>query len=459
MSFLQKIYEKLPEFGQNMMVSAYGCRLYYERHYKAGAAFSELLRSQWLTSEQIKANQLVALKKLLVHAGKTTPYYKELFSQVSFNPGSLQSIDELECLPLLKKETIRTKTNNLISTRFNGSGLIPLNTSGTTGTSLKLVVDLASRRRTYAFTSRFHRWAGLKNSRHNITLGGRTIIPSGRETQTFWRYNAALDNYLFSSYHMSDRNLPGYVKKISAIQPQFIEAYPSAVYLLAKFMAENSLCGIQPKAVITSGETLFQHQRDVIERVFGCGVFDQYGCTEQALFVSQCEKGMYHVHPEYGIVEILDDDDRPLGVGKPGRVVCTSFLNQAMPLIRYDLGDVAEWDGNLCGCGRYFPVIKKILGRQDDYIKTPGGERIGRLDPVFKGVESVRLSQIVQKDLYNITVLVVPGKNFNETDKNKIIYELQSRVGPEMIISVTCRDSIPVSVNGKFKAVVSLAEP
>jgi phenylacetate-CoA ligase len=455
MSIAQSIYARLPEWGQNAVVSAYGCKLYYERYHRTGTDLEDLLRSQWYSAGQVRDGQLAALGKLLAHAGATVPYYGELFRNAGFEPQQSNSLEHLARLPLLKKETLRTRGEQLLSSHFPSKGLVPLNTSGTTGTSLRVMVDLESRRRTYAFTGRFHRWAGLLNSRNNVTLGGRTIIPPEREPATFWRYNAAMGNYLFSTYHMSERNLPRYVAKIRDIQPSFIEAYPSAVFLLARFMAEHDLGGIHPRAVITSGETLLEHQREVIERVFRCKVFDQYGCTEQALFVSQCEQGSYHVHPEYGIVELLDDHDQPVGIGRAGRVVCTSFVNRAMPLIRYDLGDLAEWGENSCACGRHFPVIRTIIGRQDDYILTPDGHRIGRLDPVFKGVASVRMAQIIQQDLTHLTLLIVPGSNFCDADRDSIVRELHNRVGNEMGIQVEYRDRIAMSANGKYKAVVS----
>ena len=104
-------------------------------------------------------------------------------------------------------------------------------------------------------------------------------------------------------------------------------------------MKENSIIGIFPKAIITSAETLFDYQRETIEEVFGCPIFDQYGCAEQVVFVSQCEKGNYHIHPEFGFVEFLRDDGNRAQVGEPARLICTGFTNHAMPLIRYDIGD------------------------------------------------------------------------------------------------------------------------
>lgn len=456
MSLVHTLYDRIPVFGQNLVVSLYGLKLYHERYVHSDGDVHKLLDSQWYSTPQIEQTQLHSLKALLSHADDTVPYYRELFARAGIRPMELDKLADITRIPLLKKETLRSIPDALLSRRFRKRDLIALNTSGTSGTSLKVFVDIASRRKAYAFVSRYHRWANLINSRNNVTFGGRTIVPITSQSKVFWRYNAAMGNYLFSSYHMSDDNLPYYVEKIRAIRPQFIESYPSAAYVLAMFMKDNGIDGIHPKAILTSGETLFDYQRECIEEVFGCKVFDQYGCTEQALFVSQCEKGSYHVHPEYGLVEILDDDDKPVGPGQPGRVICTSFMNMAMPLIRYDLGDTAEWDDGRCECGRSFPIIKRICGRKDDYIVTPDSRKIGRLDPIFKGVNSIKLAQIVQKDLCNLELKIVPGSNFSDLDKRRVLNELHKRIGPLMRVEVSIVSEIPISKNGKFKAVVAM---
>lgn len=451
-----KIYNISPIFLQNILVSAYGAKLFYERYFnKDTAFFNNLIESQWFDDSKIRNNQLSKLHDLLFNACTTVKYYRSNNYCLDLNTNKKDSFDALNSFPILEKETVRTNWHDFISSKYNHIKLIKLNTSGTTGKSLKVYLDYSSRRASYCFTSRYHMWAGLSGS-NNATFGGRVIVPPGQRTDIFWRYNAAMNNYLFSSYHMSDKYLPLYVKKLNAINPQYIEAYPSAVYVLAKFIDENNLKCVSPKAVLTSGETLYDYQRELIERVFACQIFDQYGCTEQSLFISQCEKGTYHVHPEYGIVEILDDVGSPVGPGVAGRVVCTSFMNKAMPLIRYDIGDTAEWGEGVCECGRNFPIINKICGRQDDYIVTPDGQMVGRLDPVFKGIDSVKLAQIVQKKLNLVVLRLVPGKTFNLGDKTKIVKELKSRLGESVEVLVEIVEDIPKTKNGKIKSVISL---
>lgn len=455
-NFGDRIYNSSPVLLQNLLVSSYGVKLFYERYYKADRDYlRRLFASQWLSKDQIRRNQVNALNELLSHAWSTVRFYRENEAYSDVIATGITGIEALQALPVLDKETVRLNSSDLISSCFDRKDLIQLNTSGTTGKCLKVFVDHASRKASYCFTTRYHQWARLKDSRNNATFGGRVIVPPKQKKDVYWRFNAIMNNYLFSSYHMSEENLPFYIKKLKSIRPRFIEAYPSAAYVLAKYMGERKAGGIHPCAVLTSGETLFDYQRELIERVFGCPVFDQYGCTEQALFVSQCEKGTYHVHPEYGIVEIVDERGNPVGPGVVGRVVCTGFMNRAMPLIRYDLGDTAEWGEGACRCGRHFPIIRKICGRQDDYIVTADGRKVGRLDPIFKGLDSVKLAQIVQTDLNRVELRVVPGSTYNSEDRSILMKELSSRLGETMTVEVLEVADIPKTANGKIKSVIS----
>lgn len=220
-------------------------------------------------------------------------------------------------------------------------------------------------------------------------------------------------------------------------------------------MQDNGISGIFPKAIITSSETLLEHQRRTIEAVFRCPVADQYGCAEQVVFVSQCEKGTYHVHPEFGVVEFLREDGSEATPGEPARLICTGFTNLAMPLMRYEIGDVGVRSEEDCMCGRSFPIIKQIIGRMDDTLITRDGRRIGRLDPVFKGLQSVKEAQIVQEDYDHLSLLIVPGREFQMRHAQTVVSELQKRMGSQVDVRVKLVDEITRTASGKFRAVIS----
>ncbi|GAB6194027.1 hypothetical protein JCM39068_37790 [Desulfocastanea catecholica] len=218
---------------------------------------------------------------------------------------------------------------------------------------------------------------------------------------------------------------------------------------------KNKLTDIHPKAVITTAETLLLQQRELIEDVFGRPVFDQYGCAEMALFVSQCEHGEYHLHPEHGFLEVLNREGEQVVPGEEGRAVCTNFVNMAMPLIRYDLGDLVVMSDKNCHCRRQFPVIQQIVGRFDDILIAPDGRPLGRLTPAFKDLPGVYESQIIQKDIHSLEIKMVTDILFTESVMQELIYQLRKRVGKDMNLKIKIVDNIPKDKNGKFRTVIS----
>ena len=196
--------------------------------------------------------------------------------------------------------------------------------------------------------------------------------------------------------------------------------------------------------------------RALIETAFECRVFDHYGAAEMVALITQCESGTYHVNPEFGIVEILVDG-RPARPGELGEIVATGFVNPVMPLLRYRTGDLAVPGEGVCSCGRAFPIVAHIEGRRDDVIVCPDGRRVGRLDPIFKAVSSIRETRIVQDAPDHLTVEVVTTAPLAESESGSLLRELANRVGPTMRVDLVRVPRISRTGAGKLRAVVNLS--
>jgi len=209
------------------------------------------------------------------------------------------------------------------------------------------------------------------------------------------------------------------------------------------------------KAVLTSAETLLEHQRIAIEETFATRVFDQYGQAEMQSFWYECEAGRMHAHPLAGVTEILRMDGSAAAPGEFGEVVLTGFVNYAMPLVRYRVGDTARWAAEPCPCGRAMPVIEEIGGRLDDLVFTRERGFLGRLDPVLKGVRHIVESQLEQESLDVLRVRFVPAPHFTAEDLQMLEANLRARVGRSIHLEFECTARIPRTANGKFRFVIS----
>ena len=165
--------------------------------------------------------------------------------------------------------------------------------------------------------------------------------------------------------------------------------------------------------------------------------------------IGTCERGNYHVVNDYSYVELL-----PAG-NSLYEIVGTSFSNYAMPLIRYRTGDYAELDETVqCSCGRDFPVVRCIHGRDDEYVKLSDGRHIGRMDHVFKGVEGILEAQFVQDSIDELLIRLVPADKYNKAIENMILSNARSRLGLEIRISIEKVEKIERNRSGKFRNVI-----
>lgn len=457
MKILESVYKYSPVLLQNLYVSIYGARLKHLRYGKDFSVMREKLnRSQHYSESNIQSLQQYSLSGLLKHSYKYVPYYRAAFKNIGVNLADMNSYNILNSLPITTKNHIKDRPAMFLSSFYRKKQLINIQTSGTTGTPLNIFSTKEAIQRNYAFFSRSLNWAGVTDDQPSATFAGRTIIPSNLNSPPFWRRNITMNSTLYSSYHLSESNIPAYIHELDRTKVAFIDSYPSSIYSIAQYINKYSIDhNIRPKAIITSSETLHQHQRQVIETAFECKIYDQYGSAEMAAFICQCKEGSYHINPEYGIIEVLDKNNKHTDFGVPGRLVCTGFLNYGMPLVRYDTGDTVVLSDHKCDCGKCFPVIESILGRTDDLIVTPSGRTIGRLDPVFKGLSFIRETQIVQEKIDKITVNLVKDAGFSNDTAETLRNELIRRIGDDVEISINIVDHIPRTKSGKFRSVIS----
>jgi len=455
-SFRDRIYSHLPVPLQNAAISLYGWYLRGVRHGRRYQdAMAWLSQTHAWTADQILAYQNERLDRLVRGAIENVPFYQAKYGVRLRGLGATTVANLADRLEVLDAADVKRNARSFHAPG-NPAERMTVFTSGSTGAPLEVLADKGAVAENFAFFSRFLQGCGVDALDRSVTFAGRLLVPKGQSRPPYWRYNMAMRTWLFSSYYISETTIPAYLAQLERINPLFIDSYPSALYAIARHAREH---GLKPKlslrAIVTSSETLSQQQRTAIEDVFGCRIYDQYGCAEMAAFVYQCSAGTYHSHPLYGIVEVIDAAGRPCQPGEVGDLVLTGLLNQAMPLIRYRIGDRAALGSGRCACGSAHPIIERLVGREDDFILTPEGNLVGRLDPLFKGLRGIVEAQIVQHDQSTVEVLLVPSSEYDSSVADGLVSGLRDRVGPTMRIDVNLVKQIPRGAGGKFRSVVS----
>jgi phenylacetate-CoA ligase len=367
----------------------------------------------------------------------------------------INCLDDLRRLPILSRDEVKRNPSEFFADNYSPSERISLHTTGTSGSPLKIECNKSARQKNYAFFDGYLETIGLNPASRHIIIGGRVIVPPNVKKPPFWRYSYFQKSLLMSSYHLKDIWMDAYIDKIKSFSPEYIESYPSSIYLLAKYILKHNR-PLKCKAVVTSAETLSDEQRETIEQAFNTKVYDQYGCAEMCFFVGQCSYGNYHVRPDYGVLELVDDHGNQVEKGRYGKVLCTGFVNSVMPLIRYSIGDIASYsEEESCLCGLDTPILMGIQGRIDDVLLTSDGRPVGRMSPVLKGFP-IRESQYIQYKAGEIELLIVPEPEFSrDRDMKQIIESVRLRLGSDCKVSVRMVDSIERGKGGKRKAVIS----
>ncbi len=416
------------------------------------ARYKEFLQeSQWWSEKQLADYQIEQLQRTVKHAYANVPYYRGALEIYDIRPESISSLNDIIDLPVLEKEQVRRHHAEMVSRAEIFPVLYKCHTSGTTGKPLTLYRDLRNVGFERAILARQWQWAGLQPKDRYATLKGEITSPAKIARKEYWELSFAENKLIMSSYHLSAKTMDHYLAALRKYRILGIEGYPSSVYALARFLLERDQ-QLPMKAILTTSETLTQKQKSAIEKAFACRVFDYYGMAERVAAIHTCEHGRYHLVPEYSLVELIKTDR--LGDGCL-EVVGTTFNNRAMPLIRYRVGDIVRPGNERCPCGRAYPVIKSIIGRKDDYIVTPSGKLVGRLDHIFKGVQHLVEAQLYQPDKERVVLRIVADKDYRRKDGQEILEKLQQRLGEEMLLEIESVASIPRNGRGKFKAVVS----
>lgn len=458
---LKGLYDRLPPLLQNLAVSGFSAILDRQRYGGRFAEYRDFLdRSQWYSREELENYQDERLRNIVEYAYAHVPYYRELLDERGLKPHDIESRRDLGKLPTLDKRTIRSRFADLLSDEYDLTKVARGNTSGTTGSPLEICYDPDMIRMNYAMLDRQYRWVDTDLGKFGdrvAVIRGNVIVPLSQAKAPFWRYNYLHRQMLLSSFHLSGDNLGAYIAELRRFGPKVLDGYPSTLYILAKYL-KNEGQKLPLHAVLSSSETLYEFQRETIEDSFDCRVYDYFGAAERVIFAAECDVHQgRHLCSEYGITEIVGRDFEVKGVGEEGVMVATSLHNHAMPLIRYVTNDMSAIRAAQCECGRGLPLMDDVTTKAEDSLTLKDGRIISPsvLTHPFKPLTTIEESQIVQEDVDEVVVKIVPSIGFTEADESALIHRLQERLGDDVKIRVELVEKLQRTKSGKFKWVIS----
>ncbi len=346
--------------------------------------FDHLLRGEFLSRDEQRHRQSRELSRVIEFAAAEVPYYRDLFAARGLVARDIQSTDDLVKLPLLDKECVRANHEGLRPARLpRGERVYSVfSSSGTTGQPVKIFQTVSSNAMFTYLTQRAYRWfcfdpaktmavfrtsGDLPRKPGGASYGDGEVchLPRWRYAGTFFETGPWLG--LTSSTPVARQ-----LSWLQEVQPAYLMAIPSWLeYLTYASEGRNLADSLEGAAGVAEQVTASMRVR--LERVLRVPLHQAYGMNEVGLVAARCPAGRYHVHTEHCLVEIVDSEGRPCEPGVPGRIAVTALRNPAMPLVRYDTDDLAEWPADPCPCGRTLPAFVNLIGRYRRYIALPEG--------------------------------------------------------------------------------------
>jgi phenylacetate-CoA ligase len=453
---MSRLYDAMPVFAQNLACTWAG----WERN---RARFTPYFHQVWEELERsvhgplpmLHAIQRRRLDTLVRRAREFVPFYHDLPPPSESQDDQEAIARTLAAIPPLDKSTYRDRVESFIALDIPRHRLLRGKTSGTTGTALPLWYTAETLAEEYAVVWRLRKASGVGLWDPLLTFGAQIVVPFKNRKPPFWRSNYHGHQTLFSLYHMNPENLHAYVEAIHATPARYVQGYPSSLHLLAQALldAGRPLPKRRLAAVFTSSESLLAFHRSTIERAFEAPVRDRYGTSEFAVSMTACPADRLHVDMEFCIVEVEPQEETDDFVRGP--LLVTGLANDATPFLRYRIGDIGTRLKKPCICGRPGDVFLAVDGRIEDFVMTPDGRLIGRLDHIFKNQLDIAEAQILQDSKDAIEFLIVPRISYTQASERALMREIRARLGEEIEVKIRLLESIPRELNGKFRAVKS----
>lgn len=414
-------------------------------------------QSQYWTPEQIEAYQMRHLRALLEHAYRHVPHYRTSFDCLGLKPSDIQSTADLCYIKPIRKQDVFDNLQAFMADNASTFKSRKHVTGGTTGQLLTYRQDGKAWALNWAVKMRTFEWAGYHYGKDRLgVMAGGSLTPQRNMSLHDYAWRRANNYFSMPITHLDEEVMEQYFRQLLSQHIRFLRGYPSALATFASFLRDGGR-RLPMKAVFSTAEVLYPHQRELMREVFACEVFDTYGCGDGMGHATECEchNGL-HVCSEASVMQIVDAQGNCVAPGEEGEVVLTSLFDYTMPLIRYAPGDRAVVKRGTCRCGRGGMMLERIAGRVADTFKLPNGRVLNGLSIPFEELsKTLARFQIVQAKPDVVEVRIVPKMTVKTDLIERIRNLMRYHCGEGITIEVSIVDRIEVPPSGKFRYIVS----
>ena len=337
---------------------------------KINSYLKNFQKTQWKSKSEIESDNWIKIKELIHFCESYVPYYKILFKNLGITGDDIKCYEDYKKIPILTKEIFRKNYDDFIPVNIDYGNYGFTETSGSTGASTKFHISNVAGERWYA-AKLFGRIV------HGVKLGDPILWIWGRKQKKIsffrkWLKENIESEYRVSAFDITNKKAIQLVKLIKNKKIKSIYGYSSAIYEFANKLNENNI-SLSLNKIFVTAEGIYDYQKEIICKVFNCSVVSEYGAAEMGILTFECIQGNNHVVEENVYLELLNFEKE----NNLKKIIITDLYNYAMPLLRYDSGDLtAGYLNEECKCGQNTKILQNIVGRQYDMIRLSNGKII-----------------------------------------------------------------------------------
>lgn len=424
------------------------------------AYLKELEHSQWLGREAIEAIQARKLNALLAVALAHSPWHAQRLKSAGLEEtvrAGAVGLPDLLRLPVMTKRDARDNVEQLVWRDAPG-GVQSYNTGGSSGEPLIFYFGRSRQASDAAGRMRARRWWGVEPGEREAYLWGAPVELNKTDRIKTLR-DRLVNQLVLNAFAMSPARMDDYLDALQAWQPKCLYGYASSVALLAAHADARGTTMRLPalRVVCTTGEPLYPHQRELIGRVFGVPVANEFGSRDIGFTAHEAPGGQMLLMSESHVVEVLDEVGQPVAPGEVGEAVITGLTSAAQPFIRYRTGDVLRLAPETASGGQGLHVIAEVTGRQTDMVVAADGRVMHALAVIYvlRAIPGIAQFKCVQHAVDRLEVQLVPDAGWNEAAGEAVATGLRARLGDSLQVQLRLLDAIPPEASGKHRYVVS----
>jgi phenylacetate-CoA ligase len=413
--------------------------------------FFEMLRNQRKSLPELENLQSRRLRRLVRHASASVPFYGKRFRAIGLEAEDIRSLADLKHIPITTKEQLQSAGVDEITSRtIDLSRCVAVSTSGSTGIPLRLLFTREDYSRLNMNWLRPLLAHGVKPWQRKFEITGPHNISLRK---SWYNYLGLWNQKTVSIFDPAEK----WAEDWRTFRPDILSGYSLSLKLFAGYVLAQEIQDIVPEFVFGVSELADDSCRALIEQAFRKRLADIYGAAETGCIAWECpECRGYHINLDTVIVEFLENGE-PAPPGTVGKIIVTNLCSQAMPILRYELGDVGVRGLQKPSCGRGLSLMEIVEGRSDAFLVLPSGRVLSPLIffAIMKPLPGIRHWKVYQPDTRRLTILVVPGQEFSGQAREQIRSRVTEIISEPIELEIKIVETIPSESSGKIRSVVS----